>query len=247
MELQKLNEKFKTSAPEAILEWTIAAFPGQAAMITSFQASGIVLLHLLGRIVPGFPVYFIDTGYHFPETIEFRNRVTKEWHLNVNTIIPAMGRPKLEKEYGRFLYERDPDLCCLINKVVPLRNLQKESDVTAWISAIRKDQSRARKSIEPLMLDQENHCRVHPLVNWTREKIWMYIRKHGLPYHPLYDQGYTSIGCFPPACTSKNTLEDDERAGRWNGKAKLECGLHENLRSEKESRRFDLHGGIKKP
>ncbi len=245
--LRELNEKFKASGPEAILKWTIGAFPGRAAMTTSFQASGIVLLYFLKKIAPGVPVYFIDTGFHFPETIEFRNRLAKEWHLDVHTIIPAASKTNPEKECGGFLYERDPDRCCLIHKVVPLRNLQKEADMKAWISAIRKDQSHTRKAIEPLMLDPENRLHVHPLVHWTRERIWTFIERHGLPCHPLYDQGYTSIGCFPPSCTSKNGDEEDERAGRWHGKAKRECGLHQDLRSERESPHHRLRGRMEKP
>ncbi len=232
MDLNELNEKFKRSEPEEILEWTVRTFPYQAAMTSSFQASGIVLIHMLRRITFDFPIFFIDTGFHFPETLEFKNRITKEWSLNVHTIIPMMSKRKLEQKVGPFLYEKNPDLCCRINKVSPLENLRTEIDVKNWISAVRKDQSENRKSLKPLMRDRERNLRIHPLVNWTSRKVWAYIHDHSLPYNPLYDQGYSSIGCFPPCCTSKNGLEDDERAGRWSGSLKSECGLHTDLKAE---------------
>jgi len=234
MDVKELNERFRRSEPEEILGWAVRAFPYQAAMTSSFQASGIVLIHMIRKITFDFPIFFIDTGFHFPETIEFKNRLASEWHLNVHTIIPAMSRRKLDGRYGPLLYEKDPDLCCLVNKVSPLESLKKEIGVSHWISAVRKDQSETRKNLKPLMRDRERNLRIHPLVNWTGRDVWAYIRGHGLPYNPLYDQGYTSIGCFPPCCTSKNGLEDDERAGRWSGNAKTECGLHADLRAEND-------------
>lgn len=238
MGLEELNEKFRHSEPEEILEWTIKTFPYQATMTSSFQASGIVLIHMIKKITFDFPVFFIDTGFHFPETLEFKNRITKEWNLNVHTIMPMISKRKLEQKHGQFLYEKDPDFCCLVNKVTPLRNLKKEIGVKNWISAIRKDQAETRKNLKPLMRDNERNLRIHPLVNWTGQRVWTYIREHSLPYNPLYDQGYTSIGCFPPCCTSKNELEDGERAERWSGRSKLECGLHTGLKAEKSKRRI---------
>lgn len=239
MDLKKLNEKFRSSEPEEILDWTIKAFPYQAAMTSSFQASGIVLIHMIRKLAFDFPVFFIDTGFHFPETIEFKNRITREWKLNVHTIMPMISKRKLEQKYGPSLYKKDPDLCCLLNKVTPLVNLKKEIGVRTWISAIRKDQAETRKKLKPFMRDGERNLRVHPLIHWTRRRVWAYILDHGLPYNPLYDQGYASIGCFPPCCTSKNDLEDGERAGRWSGTNKLECGLHTDLKGESGGERTE--------
>jgi phosphoadenosine phosphosulfate reductase len=229
MDLKDINARLAHAEPEEILGWAFKTFPYRLGMTTSFQASGLVLLHMIRKIAFGFPVFFIDTGFHFPETLEFKNRLAREWNLNIHTIIPATSRTKLERDYGPFLYEHDPDLCCFINKVTPLTNLRKEIGIKNWISAIRRDQSPSRHNLEPLMLDPANSLRIHPLLNWTREIIWTYIRTERLPYHPLYDQGYMSIGCFPPCCTSKNGGEEDERAGRWEGKEKTECGLHDGL------------------
>ena len=111
-----------------------------------------------------------------------------------------------------------------------MANLKKEIGLRNWISALRKDQSETRKDLAPVMTDGDGNLRIHPLAGWTRERVWDYIRDRRLPYHPLYDQGYSSIGCFPPCCTSKNGLEEDERAGRWPGREKTECGLHEGMK-----------------
>jgi len=229
MELKEINDRLKLAEPETILAWALKTFPYQIGMTSSFQASGIVLIHMIRKIAFAFPVFFIDTGFHFPETLEFKNRLTREWTLNIHTIMPTTNRKKLDRDYGRYLHDRDPDLCCLINKITPLNNLKKEIGLKNWISAVRKDQSATRKNLEPLMVDSDNNLRIHPLLNWTRDRVWAYIREERLPYHPLYDQGYTSIGCFPPCCTSKNGSEEDERGGRWEGKEKMECGLHEGL------------------
>ncbi len=230
MDLKKINADLAWAEPEEILSWALKSFPYQVGMTTSFQNSGVVLIDMIRKIAFSFPIFFIDTGFHFPETLEFKARLTREWKLNVHTIIPQMSRARLEKEHGPGLYERDPDMCCRINKVVPLDALKKEIGLGNWISAIRKDQSETRRSIAPVMADAQGGLRIHPLAAWTRERVWDRIRRNGLPYHPLYDQGYTSIGCFPPCCTSKNGSEGDERAGRWRGKPKTECGLHEGMK-----------------
>jgi phosphoadenosine phosphosulfate reductase len=236
MNFQEINDRLSEAEPEAILDWAFKTFPYQIAMTSSFQASGVVLLHMIRKIAFGFPVFFIDTGFHFPETIEFRNRLTREWGLNVHVIIPTVSRKNLERDHGPFLHERDPDLCCLINKVTPLNNLKKEIGLKNWISAIRRDQSSSRRDLVPLMFDPDHSLRIHPLANWTRERVWAYIRNSRLPYHPLYDQGYTSIGCFPSCCTTKAGSDEDERMGRWEGREKLECGLHESLNAAETGR-----------
>jgi len=232
-EIQKLNEQFAAAEPKEILGWAVRAFPYQTAMTSSFQASGIVLLHMLRKITLEFPIFFIDTGYHFPETLEFKTRLIREWKLNVHTIVPEMGKSEQLRVYGPRLFERDPDLCCRINKVDPLFTLQRELGLKGWISALRRDQAETRRNLRPVMKDKNGNLRIHPLLTWTRERVWAYIEKHRLPTNPLYEQGYASIGCFPPCCTSKSEPGSDERSGRWAGKGKVECGLHSLLKSEK--------------
>ncbi|MBN1271961.1 MAG: phosphoadenylyl-sulfate reductase [Candidatus Aminicenantes bacterium] len=234
MDLKEVNRELITAEPQKILDWALQSFPYQIAMTTSFQVSGTVLLHMIRDKTFDFPVFFIDTGFHFPETIAFKNRLVREWKLNIHTIIPSMSRKEQRKKYGPFLYERNPDLCCKINKVIPLSHLKKEIGVKKWISAVRKDQGKGRKQLKPVMEDTEKGLRIHPLYNWTWEKIWSYVRENDLPYHPLYDKGYTSIGCFPPSCTGKNEISEGERAGRWRGRQKTECGLHTGLKTGSE-------------
>jgi len=232
-ELQKLNEQLASAEPEEILGWAIRSFPYQTAMTSSFQASGIVLIHMFRKISFDFPIFFIDTGYHFPETVDYKNRLVREWKLNVHTIVPMMPKAEQSRVHGPRLFERDPDLCCRLNKVEPLDALQKEIELKGWISALRRDQAETRKGLKPVMKDAQGILRIHPLLNWDRQKVWAYIDAHGLPTNPLYDQGYASIGCFPPCCTSKSEPGNDERSGRWAGKGKVECGLHSHLKNEK--------------
>ncbi len=229
--LAYLNKKFKNSNTEEILEWIFENQFPDFAMTSSFQVSGVVLIYLIKKMKIDFPVYFIDTGYHFPETLEFKNRLEKEWNLNVIIIRSKISKKEQEKEYGKFLYNRNPDLCCLINKVEPLRELKRKLGVNAWISAIRRDQSQSRSDYKVFMKDPTNHIRIHPLINWTINDIWNFVNKRKIPFHPLYEKGYTSIGCFPPACTAKNKENNSEREGRWTGKKKIECGLHLDLKN----------------
>jgi len=229
IDLDALNQRFFGCAPEEVLTWAVETFSDNVAMTTSFQASGVALIHLVRTVAPDIPIYFIDTGFHFPETLAFKERLTKDWDLNVITLSPSVLKEEQEKLYGRHLYERDPDLCCRINKADPFHRFKQTTRIKNWISALRSDQSRARSQYETFMSDDAGFLRIHPMITWKRVELWHYIHEHSLPFHPLYDQGYTSIGCFPVCCTTKATDELHERTGRWNGKEKQECGLHLNL------------------
>lgn len=232
LNLKALNTRFSRESPDEVLRWVKKKFNPRLAMITSFQVTGVVLLHLTKNIMGDITVYHIDTGYHFPETLEFKNRLIREWKLNVVTIKPKLTRRAFEKKYGKELYRTNPDLCCQINKVEPLQRLMRQSKIEAWISAIRRDQSPTRAEYTIFMRDQEGHLRIHPLINWDKEAVWEYVKKHNLPFHPLYDEGYSSIGCFPSSCTTRTTPDRQERDGRWVGKTKTECGIHLDLEEE---------------
>jgi phosphoadenosine phosphosulfate reductase len=229
-EIERFNVTLASAEAEDILAWAVRTFPGETCLITSFQASGIVVLHLLRKLGLSVPIFFIDTGYHFPETLEFKARLAKEWNLDVHSIIPSIRRQDLIEGHGPHLYDRDPDLCCRINKVEPLQALKRETGPRVWISAVRRDQTDTRLGLRTVMLDPNGGLRIHPLLPWTRDRVWAYLDEHRLPYNPLYDHGYTSIGCFPPCCTAKTEPGSDERAGRWAGKGKKECGLHIGLK-----------------
>ncbi|MFO7981587.1 MAG: phosphoadenylyl-sulfate reductase [Candidatus Aminicenantes bacterium] len=233
-DLTKLNMQFRYARCEDILGWVIENIYPDAAMTSSFQASGVVLIDMIKKIQPDFPIYFIDTGYHFPETLEFRDRLIHEWNLNVKTVRSAKKKNDPQNQNKGPLYKNNPDLCCRLNKVEPLKKLKKKLKISAWLSAVRKDQNSNRLSFDMFMRDKKGYIRIHPLIHWSRHKIWQYIYAKKLPFHPLYDRGYTSIGCFPPECTKRNILEDRPRSGRWPGIDKTECGLHLDLVREEE-------------
>ncbi len=243
-EVDKLNARFLETETREILEWCLQELAPDLALTSSFQVSGVVLLDILHRLNPDIPVYFIDTGYHFPETLEFKDKICKDFRLSLRTIRPDISRSEAESKYGRQLYKKDPDLCCRINKVLPIKTAKERSGVSHWISALRRDQSASRADHKVFMRDESGHLRIHPLINWTWKYVWKYTLKHELPYHPLYDQGYTSIGCFPPQCTSKNDFENGERAGRWKSSDKRECGIHLGLHEGKtapKKQKGELH------
>jgi phosphoadenosine phosphosulfate reductase len=219
-------ETLVTAPPHEVLSWAAHTID-RLAIATSFQASGLVILHQLRDIRPDLPVLFLNTGFHFAETIEFRDRLVEMWDLKLVELRGEHLTPDRQAEiHGPALYERDPDRCCFINKVEPLQKALEEFD--GWISGLRRDQSPLRAStpvVEAQMLPSGNEVlKIHPLASWTREDVVGYIKMHQIPTHPLLEQGYRSIGCFP--CTRKVDPLEDERAGRWDGFNKTECGIH---------------------
>lgn len=205
------------AAPEAVLEWAIRNFPGRAGLTCSFSGQGVVLAHMIAAIDRRVPVIFLDTGFHFPETYAFKDQFVKRYDLNLVEYHP-------QTDPGA-LYETDPDQCCAIRKVEPMRRALAGLD--AWFTALRRDQSETRSEVDLLEyheVDGRPMVKVLPLAHWTRKEVWGYILQHGIPYHPLLDQGYSSIGCWP--CTQPTIPGGDERSGRWSGKGKTECGLH---------------------
>jgi phosphoadenosine phosphosulfate reductase len=220
------SEDFESGDPRAVLEWAAEEID-RLAVATSFQSSGLVILHLLRDIRPDLPVLFLDTGFHFPETIAFKERVQEMWGLKVVELRGEHGsRTEQERRHGPELYRTDPDKCCFINKVQPLQNALEEYD--GWISGIRRDQSPLRSStpiVEAQLLPSGNETlKIHPLAAWSRSDVDSYIAEHDIPTHPLLERGFGSIGCWP--CTRAVNSGEDERAGRWDGFAKTECGIH---------------------
>ncbi len=199
---------------------------GKALFTTSsFQSHSIVLLHMLSRIDNSIPVVFINTGYHFPETIKFRDRIVEEFGLNLVDLRSAMPRYMQRDTEGRLLFTSDPDHCCSLNKTEPVDQLLVKYDI--WINGIRGDQSKVRQGMNVEQSAPHNSMRFHPMLDWTSRMIFEYRKAHSLPHHPLDDQGYTSIGCEP--CTRKLSPDMSEREARWFGLNKVECGLHTDL------------------
>lgn len=192
---------------------------------SSFQTHSIVLLHILSRIDNSIPIYFINTGYHFPETVRFRDQVAKEFGLNLKEVSSLMPRHMQKDEAGRLLFASDPDFCCHINKVEPLEPILAQHDV--WINGVRADQSSVRKNFHIEEPAPFGVIRFHPMLDWNMKMIYAYIKEYKLPRHPLEEKGYISIGCEP--CTRKMDLEMTERETRWYGMKKTECGLNTEL------------------
>lgn len=227
-ELTALSKTMETWEPEQVLLWALKRFPKRLAMTCSFGGAGTVLAHMLSRYGADVPILFLDTGFHFAETLQFKREFAARFGLRVIDLHPELTVAQQERELGAHLHERDPDLCCRLRKVEPLARAFRELAPEAWISALRRDQGPTRRRIQILELHQvapDHHLvKVHPLANWKRRDVWRYIQQHGLPYHPLLDAGYTSIGCWP--CTAPAAPGSDERSGRWPGRDKTECGLH---------------------
>lgn len=193
---------------------------------SSFQSHSLVLLHMLSCIDKNIPVVFINTGYHFPETITFRDQIINSFGLtNLIDVTSEMPKSLQKGKGGRLLFASDPDYCCYVNKTEPLNNLLRSYDV--WINGVRADQSDVRKAMQIEQEAPNNTTRFHPMLDWTSKMIYDYRKKHHLPAHPLEEKGYLSIGCEP--CTRKIDPEMSEREVRWYGLNKTECGLHTDL------------------
>lgn len=197
---------------------------GRACVTASFQADCIVLLDMLVARRPDIPVLFLDTGYHFPETLEYRDRIAAMLRLNLVILKPKLTVAQQESQFG-ILYESAPDRCCGMRKVEPLFAALEEYDT--WFTGLRREQSKSRAQLRPIddfrLPTGKVLRKVSPLAGWTAREVWHYLREHGIPTLPLYERGYASIGCAP--CTSLPPDPDDPRSGRWSGR-KLECGIH---------------------
>jgi phosphoadenosine phosphosulfate reductase len=221
-DLDAVNRELEHATPEAILEWTCTRFRSEVMLTCSFQHDGVVLAHMLRAIAPEVPVVFINTGFHFPETLAYRDDIVSRLGIKLVELQPIMPRAEFAEQHGLDLYARNPDLCCHINKVEPLRRYLP--GVRAWINGRRRDQGSTRQAIHVVEVFQDGLSKVNPLASWTARDTFYYLERHNLPLHPLFEQGYTSIGCAP--CTRPVLPGEHERDGRWAGQAKTECGLH---------------------
>jgi phosphoadenosine phosphosulfate reductase len=222
-ELRFKSSELERATPQEILAWASQRFAPQFTMATAFGPEGMVILHMLSEVAPSTPVFNLDTGYQFKETIELRDRVAERYGIEVELKRPATTVEEFEHQNGGPLYKTNPDQCCFVRKVQVLE--KAVLGMHAWASAIRRDQSPDRAAAPIVGWDKKfGLVKVSPLANWTKQQVWSFITEHDVPYNPLHDEGYTSIGCWP--CTRAVMIGEDERAGRWSGFAKTECGLH---------------------
>ena len=222
-EMAAASEELASAAPQEVLFWAVRRFYPRLTMATAFGAEGCCLIHMLADIEPRVRIFNLDTGYQFPETLQLREAIRKRYGIAVDMVRPETTVAEYEADHGGPIYDIRPDQCCHDRKVLPLRRAVLGYE--AWVSAIRRDQTEHRARAGVVQPDPKfGLVKVNPLLNWTKKDVWGFIFKHQVPYNPLHDQGYPSIGCWP--CTRPVRPGDDERAGRWAGKVKKECGLH---------------------
>ncbi len=221
IDIEQLNRSLESATPQEILTWAWEMFGPQLAATSSFQSQSLPLLHMIGQCVPEMPVLFLDTGFHFPETLAFRDQLLQDLGIRVKNLHTIADDQALRQQH-RDLHRTDPDMCCFINKVEPLQ--QARADLWAWVTGIRRDQTEARRNTPIITSARNGKYKLCPMATWTQRDVWRYINTHDLPVHPLLQQGYMSVGCAP--CTRPVDADEDYRAGRWAGKSKTECGLH---------------------
>ena len=221
--LTLISQELDGKDASRILHWAVDAFFPQLTMATAFGPEGCILVHLLADIEPRVHIFNLETGYQFPETLALHDRLQERYGVQIELVRPETTVEEYEQSHNGPLYRVNPDRCCHDRKIVPLRRTLAGKQ--AWISAIRAEQSVHRQAAQTVMWDPKfNLVKVNPLLRWTRREVWDFILKHDVPYNPLHDRGYPSIGCWP--CTQAVSEGADERAGRWAGTAKKECGLH---------------------
>ena len=221
--LQSFSESLESATPLEIIAWAWEYFATKLTMGTAFGPEGMVILHMLSEVAPDTHVFNLETGYQFQETLDLRERVRERYGIDVQLLRPELTVEQYEAKHGGPLYKTNPDQCCVDRKLTVLR--KGIEGKLAWISAIRRDQSLDRARAPIVGWDKKfNLVKINPLANWSKQDVWNLITEHNIPYNPLHDQGYTSIGCWP--CTRSVIMGEDERAGRWSGTSKTECGLH---------------------
>ncbi len=222
--LQAASSRLETATPEEIISWGVEHYAPYLTMATAFGPEGCVILSMLAKIAPGTYVFNLETGYQFQETLDLRDRIAEKYGIEVDLLQPELSVTDYEALHGGPLYRTNPNQCCFDRKI---KTLQRASAVMhAWMSGIRRDQSTDRAQAAIVGWDKKfGLVKISPLANWTKKDIWKRINDESIPYNPLHDQGYPSIGCWP--CTRAVAAnETDERAGRWSGMKKTECGLH---------------------
>ena len=220
----KIN-KYRNN-PIELLKWITNNLPSnKVVMGTGFGPPGIVLLDMLFKVTHDISVFYIDTSFLFDQTYELRDKLQEKYGFQFLRLSTNVTVEMQVAQYGEELWEKSPDICCNIRKVIPLKNALEDYDV--WITGIRKKQTEVRNKSELIeFASRFEVIKINPLIDWTHDEIWDYIKINNLPYNPLHDDNYPSIGC--KQCTSRVCTGDDDRSGRWKGSNKTECGLHKS-------------------
>ena len=229
LDLDELNAMFESAHPSKIVEWTLTRFDGDAILASSFGAESMVSIHLATRIKPDIKIVMVNTGYLFPETHRFMEQMRQRFNLNVWTYRTKNDPIAWLPQHGETdpTFRNNVDACCAANKNEPMRRAMDELAPKAWFRGIRRNQADTRKAAKFISLDRSyGNYAVSPILNWGSREIFAYMKQHDLPYHPLVEKGYMSIGCNPLSCTRSVLAGDDPRSGRWAGSDKVECGVN---------------------
>lgn len=225
-EIKRLSQEFEGKHPKEVLRWATENLWPRVEISTAFGPEGIVIIDVAMHLERRMKVFTIDTGFLFEETLELKRKLEEMYGIEIEAVHPELTVDQQAAHHGPELYKREPDKCCAIRKTAPLK--QKLPHLDGWVTGMRRSQSETRKKIHILDPHDDGTGRlivkVNPLAGWTKEEVWWYIVSHDLPYNPLHDKGYASIGCWP--CTQPVQEGEDERAGRWKGFEKKECGIH---------------------
>ena len=222
-EIRRVSNEFENATPEAVLRWAGENFGPDLALATGFGAEGCVLIAMLSGISTATRIFYLDTDLLFPETHALRERLEARYGIRFERRTTRLSLTDQSVAYGERLWESRPDLCCRLRKVEPLQEML--SGLRAWVTALRREQSPSRANIDLVERDERfGLIKINPLAKWSTRDVWDYIARHEVPYNPLHDQGYPSIGCAP--CTTPVQIGEDARAGRWRGRNKTECGIH---------------------
>lgn len=221
--IERFGVEFEKKSPQEIIKWALDEYGNRISFASSFGTEDVVLIDMIAKIKPGARVFSLDTGYIFPETQKVIREIKTRYNIRLEVYSPQEGVGEFEKKYGK-LYESDPDKCCSIRKIEPLKKALSDN-LDAWITGIRRDQAPTRANTKKVEVDKKfSLVKVNPIADWTSEQVWEYIRANNVPYNILHDQNFPSVGCAP--CTKPVKLGEDPRSGRWAGKGKTECGLH---------------------
>jgi phosphoadenosine phosphosulfate reductase len=216
--------EYKTRGAEQLIRQALEQTQGDVCVTNSFQAEDMIVLQLVRHSLPDVPVIFLDTGYHFAEVYEYRDRMAQAWSMNLINLLPELTVPEQEAQFG-ILNQTDPSRCCSLRKVKPLFAALDRYEL--WFTGLRREQAKSRSALQPVedfaLPTARTIRKISPLTEWTTKDVWDYAQQHDIPLLPLYDKGYSSIGCEP--CTSLPLDPNDPRSGRWGGR-KQECGIH---------------------
>jgi phosphoadenosine phosphosulfate reductase len=219
----QLQAAAETWPPERILDWAFETFGNAVAISSAFGAEGMALIDIASRVRPNFRLFTLDTELLFPETYSLMDQVEQKYGIPIERVYPLISPEDQERVHGAALWQRNPDQCCNVRKVEPLR--RKLGELRAWITSIRRDQTTARASAGKIEWDEKfGLVKINPIADWNSKQVWQYIRQNDIPYNALHDRGYPSIGCTH--CTRAVLPGEDARSGRWAGSSKTECGLH---------------------